>query len=93
MAPALGSVLRSPVGDVLWNRPPSVGRWRSCRPDELYVIVSLYWAELTETAIAREQTGQRRSRSHTRDWVHRRRLTAEANLRRRLTVTLAVEAA
>ena len=61
-------------------------------PDELYVIVSLYWAELTETAIARELT-ELRSRSHTRDWVHRRRLTAEANLRRRLTVTLAVEAA
>ena len=51
--------------------------------DELYVIVSIYWGELSETNIAAELTDVRDVEIN-RNWVHRRRLTAEAKLRRAL---------
>lgn len=52
-------------------------------PEQLFVIVSVYWGEVTEPQIARDLT-ELRGVPVSRDRVHRIRLTAEAKIGRHL---------
>lgn len=52
-------------------------------PKQFYVVIALFWGDLTETATAAE-LAELRSRPYTRNRVHRIKLTALAKMRRYL---------